>query len=570
MINRLLELFRSSPRSLLALISILGFAALLRYNNLSPYLIYPDSYQSLLVAHNILNGFGLVGQLGSEGMWYPGFVWWTRPGYAWLIALLQNFDMSLHQAGMIVSFVASLAALPLCYYLLKIIWRNSVTALTGAAMLALSYAHTVWSGYVQTESLGVLSMFMLLIALFKISPQRGMLGDWRFLLLGGVLALAVLVRYEYIVLLAPGALLAATVSPNRLNLFISVLSSFIFVMSIILFGLWPLPFTSVEIVDQLEPFLLLSAGIGSAFILLLTLQKYAPKLFYELQSVVTDILSYLIPFIVLVVLIDAGIHSIYGSGIFEGARNFFLTDFMISGFAAIGLWLLLRSKQHAGVGQFCLLAIAILGLVYYEVNPAMQRYWTHILPILIIPASYGIIYAIERLRVPSIQTYARALLAGLAVLVSVQVLISCTGLHDYRGGLWFRRGYEELSAGRLDKIVPNGALLIVSMPEPYYYFTENPVRSLSAEYPFVYLDDIDQKRDIYVINDMGMRFYFPEFYQRMNSSAATFKAAEYYVGEPFRESNNVVDESEAVVVYKMRIEQLKPLLEENSQAALVE
>src|SRR5882757_9649374 len=83
-------------------ITLLG--AFLRFHNLTPFTVYPDSFQNLIVAQNILHYGSVVGYLGKDGMFYPDFFMWTRPLYALLIDAVSFFGISLLLAARSTAF----------------------------------------------------------------------------------------------------------------------------------------------------------------------------------------------------------------------------------------------------------------------------------------------------------------------------------------------------------------------------------------------------------------------------------------------------------------------------------
>src|SRR6185437_16596186 len=107
------------------LLGILVLGILLRYGNLSPFTVYPDSYQNLIVAENIKTYGSVVGFLGKNGMLYPDFFMWTRPVFPLLINIVSFFGVSSLIAAQAIAFMLGILAIPVAFLFGKEVFKNS-------------------------------------------------------------------------------------------------------------------------------------------------------------------------------------------------------------------------------------------------------------------------------------------------------------------------------------------------------------------------------------------------------------------------------------------------------------
>src|SRR5258708_2414518 len=76
-------------------------------------------------------------------------------------------------------------------------------------------------------------------------------------------------------------------------------------------------------------------------------------------------------------------------------RNFFLHEPLIGFTSVIGFIYMFSKKELKTIGLFSLISSILLIIVYQKINPQMDRYMTHLLPFLLIPASIGFVKIIE-------------------------------------------------------------------------------------------------------------------------------------------------------------------------------
>jgi hypothetical protein len=200
------------------------------------------------------------------------------------------------------------------------------------------------------------------------------------------------------------------------------------------------------------------------------------------------------------------------------------------------------------------------------------------------------------------------------LVLSLQGIKTWTGLHDSDNGIWYNPGYEEISAKKLNSYLSskqtafgcsarrsggtdravhdgtvreyrteqrsnapkvNGAtsfagrqvddacLLVTSMPEPYYLFTNKPTQSVADKSPFIFAD-IPANSKLTIVDDEGMRAIFPSFDNFINKNLTRYKTTEYWVGEPLRYTTSIKSEQKPVKVYQLKYSELQKILAANN------
>jgi hypothetical protein len=177
-------------------LSLTAIGAALRLQAQGGTLLYPDSYQFLLLAKGLVEGSPVSPLMGADGdTWAIPFY---KLGYAVFSAPLVGIGLSPRSAGEIVSFVAGCASVPAIYYTLVISGRSRVAAIGGAVAMALSFSAAGWSRFVMAESLAIcLAAFTLLLA-----TLTGYRRSHFFAICTAIVgAIMVLVRMELVILI---------------------------------------------------------------------------------------------------------------------------------------------------------------------------------------------------------------------------------------------------------------------------------------------------------------------------------------------------------------------------------
>lgn len=543
-------MFRFSKNKLqtimsLLLISFIG--ATLRFLNISPYKIYPDLYQNLLVAENINHYKNVIGQLGNMGMSYPDFLSWTRPGYALFIVIVSFFTHNEILSAQIISFFSAVFSIPLVYIFLKKIFKKSSIAWCGTLLFTFSFTHIVWTGFYLTEALSVFIVLSIFTIIFSTLSVKKSLGSFSDIVTGFLLGFAVLTRYEYIVLLVPIVIIFFENSIRPVQRLVTIISGFVFSIAVVVSIFFPLQklINLIALEVPAVSFMLLLSAIGVALFILLY-KKVNNNLIKRLSLIFIILLWVVNFYIVILPFIFPFTNTI------QGLRSFLLHDFFIQISALIGLIFFIKDPKKNTLFLFVISGLILLGTTYMTINPAMERYMTHLLPFIIIPASYGL-YKIFTFAFKNKKSF-----FILIPLIILQIFISFQGLHILNNGDWFKTSYEEVSAKKTSQILQNkNVILIASFPEPYYFFTRKSTVSITDSSPFIYIDKSLDNRQVIIIEDMGMRDIFPTFSKFIDTQLSQYRLTSFKVGRNYRFAERVVSEKYPVTIYQMPLFLLK-------------
>lgn len=553
----------------LVVITLLG--AFLRLSNLSPFKFYPDSYQNLIVAQNILNYHSVFGKLGNAGMFYPDFIMWTRPGYPLIINLVSLITNNPVLSAQIINFVTGVLAIPVAYLFIRKVFHSNTAGLIACLITAISFNLIVWGGFIYTESLGILLILILLWRLFENSGNKSKLADINDFMTGLIFCLSTFTRYEYSILIIPITYLVLTASPSPYKKLTNIFVSGAFFSSIILSQLYPIQELGNIISLQLSRLLLIFLTSAVSLISAIILYKF--KFFRLIKSgwVNFFIAGFLWSSALLMV-----VQLLFGEKIvplyyqLTGIRNFFTNDFLLGFFTLIGITLMLKDKSLKTLVYFVIISAFLLLPVYYNINPQMQRYTTHLLPLLLIPASFAgwRIFEFFQMKSKTLPKYP-VLFLLIFILLLCQIIFSFDGIKDWNNGSWFRESYEEKSAKLLNEKLPKDEdyLLISALPEAYYFFTGRSTQSILTkdQSPFLYIDPGLDSREVYVISDMGMSDLFPNFNNFLSLNLKSEKIFEYWVHETYHYSIKSKLEDQPVMVYKTTIGKLKDKINQKTQ-----
>ncbi|MBW3538342.1 glycosyltransferase family 39 protein [Candidatus Parcubacteria bacterium] len=547
----------------LAVITLMAGGLALRLANLSVYKFYPDSYQSLIVAHNIANHGSVVGRLGEQGMVYPGFFGWTRPLYSLLINLVTAAGWERLPAAYVVAVAAGVLAIPAAYLVAQTIFASRATGLSAALLVALSFSHVVWGGFIMTETTGVLIMLLLLWSLFRRLHRPAQLADPGDFMTGLLLAAAILARYEYAVVIIPITYLIVKKSPQPWVRLVNIAAMAVFVLALAVSWLFPVPALGAALAAEAArrtAFIAIMVALVAAGLLASRLvpPERRGQAYQHLGQGVVGLLWLLSAYLLL---------QTYFPTVFRwlatplaAPREFLATEPLMGLTFLIGLTVAAGWSKRRTLMTFCLLAIGLLAATYYQVNPEMQRYWTHLIPFMVIPASFGLHQTVkwttsawqQRRGLPLAYAAAAALL-----LVPVQAHASYRGIKSWHGGLWQQPGYEEVAARAVGEAAPSDVLLIVSFPEPYYLFSGRPTHSLADAYPFIYIDGVPDSQPVLVVQDMGMRDQFPRFSEVLDRHLQEFQTGQLHTGSHYRYQARIEPEEQPVRLYQLPLGELR-------------
>lgn len=530
---------------ILILVVITG--ALIRLVNLTPFKIFPDSYQSLIVARNIIHYGSVTGFLGEHGVFYPPYIIWSRPGYPILIDLLSFITGNAELSSRIISLSSGVLAIVLAYFLLKSVFNSKTTAVAGAGLLAVSFNHTIWSGFIMTETLGVLLLIILFWVLSETHKKRARPQNILDIFSGVILSLAIMTRFEYILLTIP-VLFLITTGRKRFVRLVNFAAGLFISLSIFYFLLFPSN-TIGEIFVQLKGVLIratiaigiITTSAASFFIIPKWFKSRITELFPNLLR--TFVLGLPI-YIVLQFLLPV-------PQIYPAFSMFFLHDPAIIFFSIYGYFIMLEKGDFQKTAYISFLSCLLLLFVYQKINPSMERYLTHTLPFLLIPASYGLV------RFLKISNKYFFLKLVVLLIFTYQLFVSFYGLRSWSDGSWSRTNYYDLASAKVSSLAEKNSVLLVSFVEPYFLNTGISTQGVDDKPPFIHLDQKYDNYTLFIVNDMGMREVYPKFAGLLDSKLKAYKNKEFKVNEVFHYLADVKAEKYPVQVYKIKVGELR-------------
>lgn len=523
---------------ILLLLFICALGIFLRIHNLSPFKIYPDSYQSLVIAQNIQDYQGVLGYLGNQGMLYPNFFSWTRPLYPLLILLINSFSHDFALAAQIIALGTSIFAIAVSFFLVCSLFRNYVYGLAAAFLLALSFQHIVWSGFIMSEPIGVFFLLLFLWSFFAQLKNKSQWGSPKDLLTGMLLGLAVLTRYEYAIISIPLIFLVCFISKKTSIRLANIFSAFSITIAACFFSLFPIESTFIIIWQQISDLLVkAAAAILTSLIAFYFIKRYFQQCSVFLKKalligvIAFPVLSFFIPSLFLF-------------------RNFIVHDPLISVTAFIGCFYLLKEKKYMAYMYFVIFSCVLLGMIYQHVNTTMDRYITHLLPFILIPASYGLIQLLRKKK--------PLILVLLLSLILFQSFHSYQGLRYMNNPTWFHPPYEELVANKIKSLplIEDKPFIIVSEPEPYFLSLHFSTQSITDRYPYILFSGIPQEQRIVIIHDMGMRSSFPHFSDFLDKHMQDKKKTQFWTHETYLIAEQTKSEKYPVILYETTLREL--------------
>ncbi len=586
---------------LLLLILLIGIG--LRLHNLSPFKIYPDSYQSLIVAENIHDFNSVIGYLGPGGLLYPDFFMWTRPGLPLLINIVTIVISNITLAAQIISLFSGILIIPASFFFIKSVFKSTLYGVAAAVLAALSFNFTIWSGFIMTETTGVLFMMLFLWSLFSSISNKTKLADSKDILTGLLFSFAILTRYEYLIISLPVIFLVAVLpltsilSPKergrigkKILMLVNIFSVVLLCISVVGVTLFPIGSVFGVMLAQSKDLLLIAGIVGVIFLFFILFLKFGKKYLANKKTLNLTSKTTLVAiwsFALLIIL-----QIIFGERIFlyydiSYIRNFVHHDFLISIFSLIGFTILLKDSlprsdldQGPTLKIFCLFSIVPLAFIYHRINPDMERYMTHLIPFLLIPSSLGLGIVIKKFSTKLHNTY--YILLTTFLLIILQLFTTYQGLRYLHDNSWYRISYEEKSA-RLFSLSPDSigvseveglgktqpalklwpasnTILIASLPEAYYYDLNIPTQSINDNYPFIYMENVKDNPTLIIIVDMPMREIFPIFTRFVTRNLQKYKTGEYYVHELYHSTNIVEKEKYPVSIYNISFRELREKL----------
>lgn len=532
---------------MLILICILGLV--LQIHNISDYKIYPDSYVNLVVAKNIENYSSTIGRLGKLGMVYPDVFFWTRPMLPILIILAHKLIFNPSLSVDFINAAFSVLSILLVYLLLLQTTKSKIVALLSSLIFTVSYNHIVWSGFILTEATAVFFFLLFLYCLFKALNSESFLLKFTDLIAGLSFVLLVLTRYEFVLLIIPIMIISLTdplyrTKNSLLFLFNFLLSAF-FTATVFAFWLAPWPFDWKSVLFGLKSWIILVIlgffGLGLLF-LLSKIKKVR---------------------IVLPILF--GLALLASALFFPSVKQLLLHDFLLLSLFFVYLSIPKQSEEDFRIFMFVSSSFIILGLLYLIINPGMERYWTNLIPILIL----AIGYVLNQLLIffSGFSKIKKVLFVGVFIfLFFAQGYITYQGMHKKDNGIWFKPGYEEVVSRQIKNLYPNEDLLLVSFPETYYIFTDTSVQSINDHYPYIYIDDSVNDISVLIVRDYAMQDQFPNFDKFLEENLSNYRINSFQVSDLYRFADRIEEPKGNVEVYRIKLRELKSLINSSGQA----
>lgn len=205
-----------------------------------------------------------------------------------------------------------------------------------------------------------------------------------------------------------------------------------------------------------------------------------------------------------------------------------------------------------------------LGTLYYQVNPDMERYVTHLIPFLLFPASFAFVKIIEFAKRQKNKLRKDSLLIVIVILISLQSLLTFRGIKYDTDSSWYHTSYEEKTAVQIKNSIPPDAIIITSLPEPYFYQLKNSTHSIADIPPYVFIADSQNSRTVIIIEDMGMHDLFPKFTKFLHTNLQQYKIKQLWIKEKYHTRDVIIDEKYPVVLYKISLAELKKIIKKTA------
>jgi hypothetical protein len=234
------------------------FAGLIRLAAQEGIPLYPDSYQLMLLTRGLSQSIPVDSAMGIAGdPWAAPFYRLGYPLLAWPFSFLSD-DPFL--PGLVLSFAAGTATVPLMYFLALEGLRSRTAAMGAALAVAISFSSVAWSRFAMSEApAGCMITLTLLLCVLVSRRDRRLLG----ILAGLSAALMVLVRLELVVLLPACVLFILMGASRQEPKAASRVRDFLLawaVCFVALSALWGWLAQNVAEAFSLNPFFLLRAG----------------------------------------------------------------------------------------------------------------------------------------------------------------------------------------------------------------------------------------------------------------------------------------------------------------------
>lgn len=437
-------------------------ALLIRLSAQDGILLYPDSYQFLLVTRGIAEGIPLDATMGAGGdFWSAPFY---RLGYPILASPLQLVLRDPEAAAQALSLAAGTATIPVVYLLTRLALRSRAAAIGAGLVAALSFSLATWSNFVMPEATAVflLTLSMLLAYLAGRSQQA--------MAVAAALATALLILVRFEMILAVPSLLAFIVLGAR-----QARGN-------------PLPLVRVYLMSLASLIFAFVLALWWAFGDVMSGFSLNPISFFHAHFV------------------ESTADAQQGAPALSSLRDFLDRDPLLILAGGIGLTLALRRRRE----QRWALWLQVLPLFPLYVLRNDMRYFVLLTPALAYASGLAFGEAWAALsRLATSQRAAPALAVSTATSLALVTLVFWQT--DLTNDTWHAsQNYEYAAATEVDKRLANldlseQPILCAHYAEAYYYVTELPTRRADADALAACLDTDGQSGPVLLIVDAPLR-----------------------------------------------------------------
>jgi hypothetical protein len=484
-------------------------AVLIRLSAQGGILLYPDSYQFLLVIRGLAEGIPLDAAMGAGGdAWSAPFY---RLGYPILAFPLHLVLGDAEAAAQGLSLAAGTATIPVVYLLARLALGSRPAAIGAGLVAALSFSLATWSNFVMPEATAVflLTLSMLLAYL----AGRG----GRAMAAAAALTTALLILVRFEMMLTVPSLLAFIALGAR--------------------QAWGNPVPLVRL------YLASLAGLIVAFAL---------ALWWAFGDVMSGFSLNPISFLE-AHFVESTADAHQGTSALSGLRGFLDRDPLLILAGSVGLALALRRRRE----QRWALWLQVLPLLLFYVLRNDMRYFALLTPALAYAGGLAFSEAWAALsRFASSQRAAPALAASAATSLAMVALLFWQT--DLTNDTWHAsQNYEYAAATEVDKrladlSLPEQPILCACYAEAYYYVTELPTRRADVDAPAACLDTDGQGGPVILIVDAPLRMSGRDGIDGLEEAAGPVTVLEVNPSAPFLYGRYSYVDTELIRGYLLR------------------
>lgn len=560
--NILLRLLntRMLPAFLVPLITLLGLLARLRH--IFNFYIYPDSYYYLLIADNLRRHGVAYGTLGAKGMHFPpvGSAI-LKPAFPFFVSVVDRFVDNLELSGHIVAVGASVLTIPIAFFLARRLFDSVTAGVAAAALIAVSYNHIYWSGFLMGDSLAVLLMFASLLFLLR-EDKPDYANPYDFLA-GIAVALALLSRLTYAATIPALAWLMVTEFAWSKERIATALSGSLFVLSAAALLILP-PFPEIlRLLVEVSSIILVTIGLlAVAAGVMLIGRRYSPGSGRGVNGRLARLgltAALVLPGVLW--LVSIAVSYLPGRSLFPGLLQFVSRDKLLA-VAYLGGVVALAASPGRRLATVCAVNVLVLVGLYYQVASWETRYLTHLLPFIVLPAAYGLAYLADGLRVALPER--RSMLAYAAA--SVLLILSAFSVRDSltpSKGIFLKTSYHRevsrLARPTLSAYHEDSVLLAV-LSWPYYFHLRLSSWSIDVEEPGRMLSVLPNEGKFLIVSDAPLRQYLPSLAGDLAKSKSAKRVVGFSVSTPYQSPGDGVSADKMVSVYELDAPALRRVL----------